>query len=235
MTDNARRMNVDPDIAQTAGLIGDRSRAAMLCALLGAGELSASELAFRSGCSPQAASAHLAKLVEGRLLCVETSGRQRLFRLASEEVAHVVETLGTISKPPRVVALSQSQRMERLRTARSCYDHLAGRLGVALADRLVDVRALELRGREFVLTTSGEAYFRDLGIDVDLARAGRRRFAGACLDWTERRPHVAGSLGASILAMMVQQRWLERDAHQRFLRITDRGKEQFASRFQIAA
>ena len=138
--------STDPDIAQTAALIGDPVRAKMLLALLDGGELPACELAFRSGSSAQSASAHLGKLVEGGLLTMRPSGRHRLFVLASADVAHALERLTLVAKPARIVALPQSESMHRLREARSCYDHLAGRIGVMLTEQFMDRKALELRG-----------------------------------------------------------------------------------------
>src|SRR5262252_5225786 len=145
----------DPDVAEVAALIGDPTRAALLLALLGGGALTATELAYRSGASPQAASAHLRKLVDGRFLSVAASGRHRLYRLAGSDIAEAIEALLTIAPQRRVVALSQSIAMDRLRAARTCYDHLAGRLGVAVTDALV-ARGAVRRGRSgFDVTPRG--------------------------------------------------------------------------------
>lgn len=226
-------MGTEPDVATTAYLIGDPVRAAMLVALMDGGELAATELALRSGASRQAASAHLSKLVAGGLLKAATVGRQRLFRLASPEIAHAIEALSAISKPAPSVALSQHTRMHRLREARSCYDHLAGRLGVAVTDHLLERHALRISGNAFEMTRGGVTFFRTLGVDVALAREQTRSFARACMDWTERRPHLAGSLGAVLLQRFIAQAWLARNSKDRALRITPAGRDAFERRFHI--
>lgn len=213
----------DPGVAQPAALIGDPVRAAMLCALLDSGELTAGDLARRGAVAPNAASAHLAKLVAGGLLAVRPSGRQRLFRLAGGPVARVLEALAAIAPPVRIVALSQSRISEELRAARTCYDHLAGRLGVAVTEGLARRGVLVADADGFALPRKGAAYLIALGVDVDAARASRRRFASGCLDWSERREHVAGALGAAICDAFLDRRFLERRRTNRSLRITPAG------------
>ena len=228
-----RRHHPDPDVAAIAALIGDPGRAAILHALLDGGELPASELAARAGVTPQSATAHLKKLVAGGLLETHAAGRHRFFRLHSPDVGHAMEALAVIAKPARVVALAQSTTLQRLRTARSCYDHLAGRLGVALTDRFVERGALLLERDAFELTRSGERLMREIGVDVATARESRRSFARACTDWTERRPHLAGSLGAAVLAHFLAHGWVKRSPTDRALTITERGCVTLAHLFQI--
>ncbi len=214
----------NPNVADVAALIGDPTRAAMLLTLLSGTAHSASELAYRGGASPQAASAHLRKLMEGGLLTVAVSGRQRLYRLATREVAQAIEALSSIAAPPCIAALTQSIAAERLREARTCYDHLAGRLGVAVTDALVTRGALHANGSEFHLTPRGERFFADLEIDVLTLRHGRRELARACMDWTERRPHLAGSLGKALLDCFVANRWIARFTEDRYVRLTEHGQ-----------
>ena len=233
MRTTATRHLTDPNVAEIASLIGDPGRAAMLFALLDGRELPASELAFRAGISPQAATAHLKKLVWAGLLAVRTAGRHRLFRLASSEVGHAMETLATIAKPTRIVALKQSSAMLRLREARSCYDHLAGRLGVAIAQRLIERGALHLRGEDFAIAPNAVREFARVGLDLEAARDSRRALARACLDWTERRPHVAGSLGALLLKLFFAREWVARNRGDRSLRITTAGKQALERDFQL--
>jgi DNA-binding transcriptional ArsR family regulator len=223
----------DPDIASVAALFADPARAAIVYALLGGGELPAAELAFRAGASPQAASAHLAKLVRGGILRVRDAGRQRIFRLGSESVGRAMEALAAIAAPVRVRALDQDSAMRRMREARSCYDHLAGRIGVAVTDRLAERNYVRLAGGAFALTPAGTTFLRSLGIDAGALRERRRSFARACIDWTERRPHLAGALGASLLEHFIADGWLERNARDRALRVTPLGRTYFARRFQI--
>ena len=225
----------DPDLAGAAALMGDQTRAAILLALFDGTTLPASELAYRAGASPQAASLHLARLVAGRLLAVCVSGRQRLYRLASPDVAAAIEALLPIAAPPRVAALPQSIAVERLRDARTCYDHLAGRLGVAVTDGLVARGALRQNGQMFRVTARGERLFHGLGIDVPALRAGRRALARVCMDWTERRPHLAGSLGAALLDCFAGNGWVIRHSEDRSVRLTHLGRGAAARLFGAAA
>jgi DNA-binding transcriptional ArsR family regulator len=227
------RYSHDPDVAGVADLFGDPVRAAMLHALLGGGELPATDLATRAGASPQAASAHLAKLVSGGLIEARSLGRQRLFRLSSPAVGHAMEALAAIAAPARVRALGQATAMQRLREARSCYDHLAGRIGVAVADYLVDGKFLDAANGEFAVTRRGRSFFASIDIDVDEVRDARRSFARQCTDWTERRPHVAGALGAHMLERFLQERWLVRNPRDRALALTAAGRIEFARRFNV--
>jgi len=227
------RHATDPNVAEIAALFGDPVRAAILLALLDGRELPASELAFRAGASPQAASAHLAKLAAGGLLAVHRAGRRRLFRIASSDVAHAMEALAAVARSTPIVALSQTTTLQRMREARSCYDHLAGRLGVAVTDSLIGQRALAQDSGDFALTRRGEAFLRDMGIALDRARESRRSFARPCMDWTERRPHLAGSLGACVLDHFLAAGWLARNPHDRALRITPEGRSEIDRRFRI--
>ncbi len=222
-----------PNVAKVAALIGDPVRAKMLFALLDGRELTASELAFRGDASPQAASAHLAKLADGGLICARNAGRQRLFHLASREIAHAIEVLASIAPVAPVTSLNQHTAMQRLRRARSCYDHLAGRLGVAVTDALTERRFLAARDDAFTLTSSGETFFSDIGVDLDSARTSRRHFARACMDWTERRHHIAGALGAALLERLVANGWLLRNQRDRSLEITARGQMHLKNAFGI--
>ncbi len=228
------RHSPDPNVAMVSALIGDPARAAILLALLDGRHLSASELAYRSGVSPTAASAHLAKLVHGGLLMVEPSGRLRFYRLANADVGHALEALATLAKPATIVALTQNIVAGEMRIARSCYDHLAGRLGVGITELLIRRRAISVAGeRDFRLTRSGNAIFASFGVDVDAARLHRRHFARQCRDWTERRPHLAGSLGAAVRDCFIERGWVERNRMNRSLRITADGRAALALHFSL--
>jgi DNA-binding transcriptional ArsR family regulator len=225
--------SADPGIAAVAALIGDVPRAAMLCALLGGEERSAGELAAAAGLAANAASAHLAKLVAGGLLLSRASGRQRLFKLASANVARAVEALSVIAPPPKIVALEQSRIAGDLREARSCYDHLAGRLGVAVTDALVARGAIVPEGDDYRLTERGRAFFASLGVDLESAGQARRRFARQCVDWSERRPHLAGALGAALRSAFLRRRWVARKTASRALRVTPEGRDWMRSALAI--
>lgn len=219
----------DTDIAPVAALLADRGRAAMLTALLGGRALAAGELAHAAGVTPQTASAHLSRLLDGGLVTVVQQGRHRYYRLAGPEIAEVLEALSNISPPVEVRSLKQSRTAKALRTARTCYDHLAGQAGVALFEALC---AEGLLNSESCLPTEqGTERLKVIDIDVPAVRAAKRRFAGACLDWTERRPHLNGALGAALLDRMVELDWFRRGSEPRAMIITDRGTEGLAATF----
>ena len=215
-------------MATVAALLGDPARANMLAALLDGRALTAKELAFAAHVTPQTASGHLAQLTDASLLSGEKQGRHRYFRLASPLVGQMLESVMAVAGPePRLVAWRGG---EALRTARTCYDHLAGRLAVALADSLTAAGhlALSLDGGE--VTDTGLAFLRDFGAEPD---AGRRVFCRPCLDWSERRPHIAGRLGAALAARCLALRWIERQRDSRAVTITAAGIEGFAGTFGI--
>jgi DNA-binding transcriptional ArsR family regulator len=225
-------MTVRYAIADIAALVGEPTRAAMLLALLDGRALPAGELAREAGLSAAATSLHLAKLTQGGLLVVRQEGRHRYFRLASGEVAHALEALGVIAtaRPP---ARALSPERARLRTARTCYDHLAGGVAVALAHKMEHERVVRADGeRDYHVTPHGIEWLGDaMGVDVRALALtkGRRAVARRCLDWTERRPHVAGALGAAILDRLFALRWAVTITDSRALRITTRGRAALAS------
>jgi DNA-binding transcriptional ArsR family regulator len=216
-------------LADIAALIGVPARAAILTALVDGRVSAAGELATVAGLSPSAASLHLSKLVDGELVAVQQVGRHRYYRLASHDVAAALEALGAIATTaPPTVALSARQRA--LREARTCYDHLAGATAVSLTDMWLRLRVLKLGGTDFSVTSTGHDWFQtQLGIDVATiaASAGRRPLARRCLDWTERRPHVAGALGAAILNQCLRKRWVAPTDEPRRLRLTVSGRAVF--------
>lgn len=196
----------------------------MLLALLDGLALPASELARVAGVSASAASLHLAKLTQGRLLTVKRESRHRYYRLASADVAHALEALGVIATVAPVARLRPEH--EPLRTARTCYDHLAGALAIALLAMLEQERFVEATARQhFEVTRAGEIFFaKAFNVDVAALGAQRRALTRACLDLTERKHHLAGALGAALLASMLQRRWLARRPATRALRITSHGE-----------
>lgn len=215
----------DPAIASVAALMGDPARAAMLCALFGGGERTAGELAYLAGVAPNAATAHLSKLRAGGLVAMRADGRRRLFRLADADVARALEALAVIAPPAKIAGLSQSRIAADLRHARRCYDHLAGRLGVAVTERLVERSLLApLRDEAYRPTAGGEAFFEEVGIDLAAARSARRHFAAQCVDWSERRPHLAGALGAALCKTFIDRHWVVRRSDTRALSISESGE-----------
>jgi DNA-binding transcriptional ArsR family regulator len=227
-------MNAAFPIAAVAELIGEPARAAILVALADGRALPAGELARAAGVSAQSASGHLSRLVDGGLLAVRREGRHRYFRMAGPEVGHVLEALGAISTVPLRADVARPPEDAALHTLRSCYDHLAGRVAVDLARVLETAGAIRAVGeREYELGPRGQRWFRRLGIDTDALRGSRRSFAHRCLDWTERRPHVAGTLGAALLGRVVALGWVARRKRTRALRITHLGAQELERRFAI--
>lgn len=210
----------DPDLAALSAAIGDPARAAMLAELLGGQELPAGALARIARVSPSTASAHLAKLRGVGLTAVQRRGRHRYYRLANAEVAHAIEALVALAPARSVTSLGAANRLQAERAARSCYDHAAGALGVAIAERLGDAGALDLEG----LALTDPEQFRALGVEPDEIRPGRRPLVLSCLDWSERRPHLAGALGASLLRALIVRRWVVRRGG-RALVVTASGRE----------
>jgi DNA-binding transcriptional ArsR family regulator len=227
--------SADPAIAQVAASIGDPARAAMLCALFDGEELTAAQLASRAGIAANAASAHFTKLRDAGLITMRAQGRQRLFRLANRDVAYAIEALSAIAPRPRIVSLTQSRISAELQAARSCYDHLAGRLGVAVTDALVRQNIIRpCDDRAYELAAGGTAFFEKLGVDVSLLRKGSRRFARQCIDWSERRPHLAGALGAAVSEAFVYNGWIEKASTNRALRVNESGRAWLARTLHIA-
>ena len=224
---------MEPNIAFVAGLLADPSRAAMCLALARGEARPAGELAVRAGVSAQTASNHLARLVAGRILRVEQQGRWRYYRLAGAEVGHVVEALAVVA-PQRAGAPegdAADSAARRLKEARTCYSHLAGRLGVALADALVAERWLEDDGRAYRVTPLGARSLRALGIEAN----GRRAQVAArrCLDWTERRHHVAGPVGTALAELALGRGWVRRMRGTRAVLVTPAGRQQLKRIFNI--
>jgi DNA-binding transcriptional ArsR family regulator len=224
-------------IAVVGELIGEPARAAILIALLNGKSRTAGELALTANISAQSASAHLSKLVDGGLLTMDRSGRHRYYSMAGPDVARALEALGSISTLPRSrVPATHSSVSDDMYTARSCYDHLAGRIAVELSDALEKSEVIRPRGKhDYELGRAGHAWFADLGIDVDSLRRSRRAFARQCLDWTERRPHIAGALGAALCSRLVALGWIASRRDTRAVRITPRGARELHARLGVAA
>jgi DNA-binding transcriptional ArsR family regulator len=225
-------MYAEPSIAEVASLIGDPARANMLSALKDDGALTATELAHIAGVAPQTASGHLSKLMEARLIAVERQGRHRYYRLAGHQVAEALEALALLSVGSATQPRRRGPRDQEVRFARTCYDHLAGRAGVAVTDALQACGLLRPADGDFCLTGPGETFCAGFGIDLVGLAKGRRLFARQCLDWSERRPHLAGALGAALLEQFVARGWILRHRGGRAVEVTEAGhaglKEAFA-------
>lgn len=224
-------MNDDPDIPRIAGLLADAARAKMLWSLIDGTTRPAGELAYAANVSAQSASAHLAKLVEGGLLECEAQGRHRYFRIASAEVAGLIEgmaSLGGATRPraPRPALPSRSVPVQFLH-ARTCYGHLAGEMAVRILEAMLKLRWLASERRDFTCTRLGEEKLAALGVDLGAARQSRRAFARSCVDLTQRRPHLGGALGDALLDLYVARGWVQRRARSRVVSIAPKGHESF--------
>jgi DNA-binding transcriptional ArsR family regulator len=224
-------MITGPIIAEVAALVGDPARATMMSALLDGRPLSATELAAAARITPQTASAHLAKLTEAGLLLVVCTGRHRFFRIASPTVAHMMDGIVAVAlqKRPKYRPLSREARA--LSAARICYDHLAGRLSVDLIDSFVARQYLVFEGTEAAeITTAGVRFFKKFGVDLSAHRSTR-----LCLDWTERRPHLAGTLGAALTRRYHDLGWMDRMKRSHAVIVTPVGRQGFQKTFGVDA
>lgn len=248
-----QRMSGDADIATPAALLSDRARVRVLLALADGRSLPASTLASEAGVALSTASEHLAKLCQADMLTVVPQGRYRYYRLASPRVARALEALAEIAPTAPVRSLRQHTRAHALRQSRLCYDHLAGRLGVALMRRLIERGALEggdgyhhpqlapddrfsAAGREveYRLSDQGVAFFEKLEISIDDLQRRRRPLIRYCMDWTEQRHHLAGALGAALAARLFELDWIRHGTRNRAVEITDRGRAALERMLQLA-
>lgn len=226
-------MSNAPQIAEVAALVGDPARANILCALLGGRALTATELAYAAGVTPQTTSGHLAKLAGARLLVPMKQGRHRYYRLAGPHVGQMLEGIMkvAISGPPRFQPRTPAD--DKLRHARTCYDHIAGVLGVSLAERLTECEHIVLGDEAGEVTPAGAEFFARLGVDLSAARSKRRLFCRPCLDWTERRPHIGGAVGAALATRCFELKWIERVRGTRALSITPAGRRGLLEHFSL--
>jgi DNA-binding transcriptional ArsR family regulator len=227
----------DRAVAGIAAAIGEPARARMLYCLLDGRARTSTELAVVAEVSPPTASAHLGRLRAERLINVVAQGKHRYYRLQGREVAGALEALSVLAAGARAKFVPNTP--QDLRAARTCYDHVAGALGVALHDRL---RAMEWlaasgagRDRAYEVTAKGASGLEQLGVDLAAARSLRRRFAFGCLDWSERRAHLGGALGAALLGLALKRRWVIQELDGRMLAVTAAGRREMRARFGIEA
>lgn len=229
--------SADRHLAQLAGAIAEPARARMLCCLLDGHARTATELAVVAGVAASTASAHLSRLKAERLVEMVAQGKHRYFRLAGPDVAAALEGLLVLAGAPpmdeRGGAAFAPSTPSRLRAARTCYDHIAGAAGVALHDMLHAQQWLRhgAEGDAYELTPAGAIALESLGIDIDAARRSRRRFACACLDWSERRPHLGGALGAAWLQLALRRGWVRQDLDGRALALTPKARREMPEIF----
>jgi DNA-binding transcriptional ArsR family regulator len=222
------------NIAAIGALVGDQARVRMLTTLFDGRALTATELAAAAGVTPATASSHLSKLTKGGLLTGVSQGRHRYFRIASREVASMLEGIMVVAAEPSPAGTRAAPKIDpALRAARTCYDHIAGRLGVALADSLVTRGAILLGDGAGEVTADGQDFLRAFGVPEKAPRGSRRLYCRACLDWSERRIHLSGVLGAALLARCEELGWVVRALDSRALMVTKLGERGFARTFNV--
>jgi DNA-binding transcriptional ArsR family regulator len=220
-------------IAEVAALVGDPARATILSSLLDGCAMTASDLALAARITPQTASTHLAKLTKAGLLLLDRNGRHRYFRLASPKVAEMIEGIVAVAleKRPRFPPLSRQARA--VSAARICYDHLAGRLSVDLTDSLVAREYIVLGDNAAAVTIAGTRFFHEFGIALPARRSSRHHFCRLCLDWTERRPHIAGALGAAITKHFFDLGWIQKMKRSHAVIVTPLGRRGLQETFGV--
>jgi DNA-binding transcriptional ArsR family regulator len=229
--DYDRTMKDGPNIVGIAALIGDHARAEILTALMGGHALTATELAQVAGVTKQTVSTHLAKLLDAQLIAVQSQGRHRYFRLAQPDVAQLLESLMGVAYRAGAVRVRSSPREPALRKARVCYDHLAGELGVFVYDSLARRRLLRKRDEALELTPAGRRFCEDFGIAVDALAGNQRPLCRACLDWSARRNHLAGAVGAAVLDRCLDLGWARRAKDSRVVAFSAAGERALRERF----
>lgn len=228
-------MDGSPNIAKIGALLGDNARARMLATLMHGKALTASELAREAGITAQTASSHLAKLEAGGLLAYRKQGRHKYFALASGEIAALLETLMGLSASNEPIRTLTGPRDTAMRKARVCYNHLAGDKGIRMYDSLIERQLLVQTNGNLALSRNGEKFVRGLDIDLDVLKSSRSPLCRECLDWSERRSHLAGTLGRSLLTQFEKLRWVTRDNHSRIIRFSARGEAAFDAVFETSS
>ncbi len=225
-------MEVEDEFSKIASLIGDKTRSVMLWSLLDGKAYTATELAVAADISRQSASNHLSQLMEADLVTAEKQGRHRYFRLANEQVAQVIESMASLI-PHKKITIKKSAEGQKLAFARTCYDHLAGQLSIELLTSLLEKKVIVLNGNVFDVTDFGKGWFAELGMDVDTLKNKKRSFAHPCIDWTERKHHLAGALGAAILETFLKNDWIRRKQNTREIVITALGERELLEKFKV--
>ncbi len=226
-------MKDGPDISITAAMMGDPARANMIMALMSGVSLTATELAREAGITPATGSGHLSKLEAAGLVIASKQGRHRYYSIADPDVAHAVEALSTVASRVGHLRTRPGPKDEAMRHARSCYDHLAGHLAVGLFDHWLSDRVLRWRDDDLDVTRKGRVFLEDRGIDVAPLERQRRPLCRGCLDWSERRNHLGGGLGAAVLDEVVRKGWATREEGSRAVRFSARGEKNFIAWYAV--
>ena len=217
-------MNDFPDIASVAALIGDRTRASMLLALMDGKAYTATELALWGDVTPSTASSHLARLQDGGLIKQVKQGRHRYFRIATDDIAEMLEKMMSVTSALKEPTLPKYPQNSELRYARVCYDHLAGEMGVRMKERLIERQLITQESETIEITEAGQEWCNEQGIDLDQFKTRRRPLCRLCLDWTERKTHIAGTMGAAILDRLISLKYVKKEAESRVVIFRQEGK-----------
>lgn len=224
---------MEDQFIKTATLIGDATRASILWNLLDGRAFTATELAIAIETSAQNISMHLGKLLDANLISVEKQGRHKYYRFSNKEVAYAVEAMANLIPKPEISAKKKTENYPPIKYCRTCYDHLAGKIGVALAESLLQQKIIIEKNNTFEITSEGEKWFSDFGVNIGDAKKQKRIFLKPCLDWSERRYHIAGSVGTLLLNKMLEQDWIRRTANSRVILITGKGEKEMLKSFKI--
>lgn len=226
-------MEIENKFGYIATLLGDKARAIMLWSLLDGKAYTATELSICANISRQSTSNHLAKLIESKLLIVEKQGRHRYYRLANAKVAQVIESMASLIPDAQIKLINTKPNSQDITYARTCYDHLAGELGVKITDALVKQKIIKPIDKKYIVTTFGVKWFSNLDISIDELKLKKRSFAHKCLDWTERRHHLAGSLGTALLEYMICNDWIRKKKNTRAVLVTSLGAKELSDRLKL--
>lgn len=223
------------EIGYITSVIGDPVRTKILWTLLDGRAYTATELSMCTDTSPQNISMHLGKLVQADLLAVESQGRHKYYRFSRPEVAYAIEAIGNLIPDEKHKIITGNSNNAAIKHCRTCYDHLAGKVGVLLTEQLIQQKFIELQGLAYLVTKKGDSFFSEFNIDIEELKKSRRIFAKPCLDWTERKPHLAGALGAAFLEKMLLSDYLRKTKDSRAITVTVKGRQQLYDRFKIQA
>lgn len=226
-------MDEAEDLAKVSAQLADPARAKMILALMDGSSRPTGELQISANLSPSSASTHLAKLVSARILTVVKQGRLKYYRIATAAVAHAVEAMQVVASPGASLQTVARSPLNPFSFARTCYDHLAGKLGVEVVTALQRQNVIRAAGKHYEVTASGSDWLEGLGINWKQLQSERRMFATQCLDFTERRHHLAGALGAAMLERMVELDWIARSRVPRAVRLTSKGKTELSQRLRL--
>lgn len=226
-------MELEDKFGYIATLLGDKARAIMLWSLLDGKAFTATELSICANISRQSTSNHLAKMIDAQLLTVEKQGRHRYYALANAQVAQVIESMASLIPDAQVKSLTTKPKPQDITYARTCYDHLAGELGVKITDALVKQQIIEPVDNQYIVTALGVKWFSNLDINVGELKLKKRSFAHKCLDWTERRHHMAGALATALMEYMICNDWIRRKKNTRAVLITPLGTKELNDRLKL--